>query len=477
MGHLLKAGVQFPLTTSYSISCALGNPNMSVEAEFAARFPTSLKCYQEALGVFPSGVTHDSRYLRPFPIYIRHAQGAHKWDLDGNDFVDYWMGHGALLLGHNHRDVTQAVAEQLGRGTHYGASHELEIAWGQAVQRLVPSAERVRFVSSGTEATLMAIRLARAYTGRSTIIRFEGHFHGWHDAMMLGYQPPFDVPDSAGIPPATLSHVRCLPPNDTAALEAALAADADVAAVVLEPAGGANAAIPTRPGFLKALRDLCTARGVVLIFDEVISGFRYAPGGAQAYFGVTPDLTALAKILAGGLPGGAVAGRAEIMDWLAFKADADANRRARVSHPGTFNANPLSAAAGVATLRVAATGQPQEHAGRLTLALIDGMNQILRAARFPGCVYGDRGAFHMLVGQPDFSPDDAGDILSHASPERLASSMGRLAGIVRAALLLEGVDPSGPSGRVSSAHIQADVEFTLAAFERALHRLRRWEVV
>ncbi|MGH2523236.1 MAG: aminotransferase class III-fold pyridoxal phosphate-dependent enzyme, partial [Anaerolineales bacterium] len=264
---------------------------------------------------------------------------------------------------------------------------------------------------------------------------------------------------------------------DISMVEKALNGGPDVAAIILEPAGGANAAIPTRPGFLKALRELCTARKVVLIFDEVISGFRYAPGGAQEYFGVMPDLTALAKILAGGLPGGAVAGRAEIMDLLSFKNDAHANRHARVAHPGTFNANPLSAAAGVATLEIAATGQPQRHAWDLTLRLIRGMNEVIRGARVPGCVYGDGAAFHLLVGQEGFNPDDAESILDRATPARLSTGMGKLAQPVRAALLLEGIDPSGPSGRLSSAHTEVDVERTLAGFERALHRLRRWEVL
>ena len=449
----------------------------NLHREFAAQFPSSLKRYQEALEVFPSGLTHDSRYLKPFPVYVAHAQGAHKWDLDGHELIDYWIGHGALLLGHNHPAVTRAVSEQLSRGTHYGASHELEIAWGQWVQRLIPSAERVRFVSSGTEATLMAIRLARAFTGRSKILRFEGHFHGWHDAAMIGYQPPFDVPDSMGLPTGTLSHIKCVPPNDVLAIEKVLADDSDVAAIILEPAGGSNAAIPTRPGFLAALRELCSAHGIVLIFDEVISGFRYAPGGAQEYFGVKPDLTALAKILAGGLPGGAVAGRADILQLLAFTDDAHRNRYGRVAHPGTFNANPLSAAAGAATLEIAATGQPQQRSGELTLQLIRGMNEILRREETPGCVYGDRAAFHLLVGQKDFHPEEAENILDHADATRLSTGMGRLTQPVRAALLLEGVDPSGPSGRLSSAHTEADVEKTLAAFERALARLRRWEMI
>jgi len=202
------------------------------------------------------------------------------------------------------------------------------------------------------------------------------------------------------------------------------AEDAGVAGIILEPAGGANAAIPTRLGFLPALRDLCTGRGVALIFDEVISGFRYAPGGAQEYFGVRPDLTALAKILAGGLPGGAVVGRADIMQLLAFTDHARHNRHQRVSHPGTFNANPLSAAAGGATLEIAATGQPQQHAGDLTLKLIRGMNDLLRCAQVPGCVYGDRGAFHMLIGQKDFQPEEVERILDRADATRLRRGWG-----------------------------------------------------
>ncbi len=449
----------------------------TVHDEFAEKFPGSLKRYTEALSVFPSGVTHDSRYLKPFPIYISHAQGSRKWDVDGNEFVDYWIGHGALLLGHSHPAVTRALSQQLSRGTHYGASHELEIAWGRWVQKLIPSAERVRFVSSGTEATLMAIRLARAFTGRNTIVRFEGHFHGWHDAVSLGYQPPFDAPDSLGVPPETLNAVQCLPPNDIDVLVKFLGEHSDVAGIILEPAGGANAAIPTRPGYLRALRQACEAHGLVLIFDEVISGFRYSPGGAQAYFDVKPDLTALAKILAGGLPGGAVAGRADILQLLDFTDDRQHNRYGRVSHPGTFNANPLSAAAGVSTLEVAATGQPQRHAAALTLRLTQAMNDLLRRKRVPGCVYGDRGAFHLLVGQKDFHPDDAECILDRATPARLATGMGALTQFVRAALLLEGIDPSGPSGRLSSAHTEADVAQTLDGFERALERLKRWEVL
>lgn len=446
-----------------------------IRAECVAKFPTSLKRYTDAVKVFPSGVTHDSRYFKPFPIYISHAEGAYKWDLDGNKLTDYWMGHGALLLGHNPPAIVRAVTEQINRGTHYGGSHELEIAWGQWVQRLVPSAKRVRFVNSGTEATMMAIRLARAFTGKNRIIRFQGHFHGWHDTVMIGYRPPYELPSSLGIPRDIEEQIRILPPNNIAAVERALVEAPDVAGVILEPAGGSNATIPTRPGFLAELRDLCHVHGVVLIFDEVISGFRHAPGGAQEYFGVTPDLTALGKILAGGLPGGAVAGRSDIMQLMSFRDDLRVDRYERVMHPGTFNANPLSAAAGVAMLEIAATGEPQRRAAELTNKLIRGMNEVLKAERLPGCVYGDPGGFHLFLGHEGCCPDDADEILDVVDPLRLSCGMGHLNHPVRAALLIEGIDQSG-TGRLSSAHTEGDVEQTVAAFERAIWRLRQWEV-
>lgn len=449
----------------------------AVHDDFSAKFPNSLAAYETAKTVFPAGVTHDGRFLQPAPIYATHAQGATKWDVDGNEIIDYWMGHGALLLGHNPPEVVTAVAQQLQRGTHYGASHELEIKWGQWVQKLIPSAEKVRFVASGTEATMMAIRLARGFTGRKKLLRFAGHFHGWHDTVMLGVSAPYDVPNSVGIPEETLSTVVCVPPNDIEAVAEVLQTDKEIAAIILEPAGGSNATIPTRPGFLQELRDLCTQYGVILIFDEVISGFRYAAGGAQAYFGVTPDMTSLAKILAGGLPGGAVAGRANIMAQLDFSDDVHANRFQRMSHPGTFNGNPLSAAAGIAALEIAATGEPQKQAAAMTLKLIDGMNDILRREEVPGCVYGDIGSFHLLVGQTDFRPEYAADILNYATPERLSAGMGPLKKYVRLAMLLEGVDVPGSSGRLSSTHTETTVDRTLAGFEASLDRLTRWEVL
>ncbi|MGH2352100.1 MAG: aspartate aminotransferase family protein, partial [Chloroflexota bacterium] len=252
---------------------------LDYERTYVEANPGSRRLYDEALGVFPSGITHDNRYLQPFPIYCQRAEGAYKWDVDSHRYVDYLVGHGALLLGHSHPDVVQAVTEQMARGTHYGASHELEIRWGQLVQRLIPSAERVKFVASGTEATHLALRLARSFTGKDVVVKFEGHFHGWHDYMTAAVDPPYEIPSSSGVPADVLSTMRVLP-TDLAHVEEALAAG-EVAAVILEPTGAAWGTVPVDEPFLHGLRDLTRDQGVPLIFDEVITGFRCAPGGAQ----------------------------------------------------------------------------------------------------------------------------------------------------------------------------------------------------
>jgi glutamate-1-semialdehyde 2,1-aminomutase len=443
---------------------------------YKERFPTSLERYNEALGIFPSGITHDVRYFKPFPVYMARADGAYKWDLDGNKFIDCWMGHGALLLGHNHPAIVQAIGEQLKLGTHYSAATELEIAWGRWIQRLMPSAERVCFTNSGTEATLLAIRLARAFKGKNTIVRFQGHFHGWHDCVTLGFRPPFDAPSSLGVPSSTWQHIKCVPVNDIDAVEKALDEDPDVAGVILEPGGALSGTVPTKPGFLAALRELCDAKDIVLIFDEVVTGFRYAPGGAQDHFGVTPDLTALGKIVAGGLPGGATVGRADIMALLEFKDDPHADRYERVPHSGTYNANPVSAAAGVAMLEMASTGEPQRKSAALTEELVECMNQILMAQKVPGCVYGDPSGFHFFFGENLCQPEDANRILDVVEPVQLLTGLGPRSQPVRVAFLLEGIDVVS-SGRTSAVHTEADIESILDAFERVLARLRTWDVL
>jgi glutamate-1-semialdehyde 2,1-aminomutase len=272
---------------------------VSILEEYTRLHPASAVLYQESLQTFPSGVTHDVRFLQPFPIFVDRARGSRKWDVDGNEYVDYVMGHGALFMGHAHPEITAAVVEQAQKGTHYGANHRLELEWGKLVKEIVPSAEEVRFTSSGTEATLMAIRLARAYTGRDKLLKFDQHFHGWHDAVSGVRAPEAESPHSAGVPAATLGNTISVPQNDVVLVEEKLATG-EVAAVILEPTGASYGTLPLREGFVADLRDVTSRHNTVLIFDEVVTGFRVAPGGAQQRYDVTPDLTTMAKILAGG---------------------------------------------------------------------------------------------------------------------------------------------------------------------------------
>ena len=431
---------------------------MTVLEEYRARHPKSAALWERARAAIPGGITHDIRHLAPFPVYVERARGTRKWDADGHEYIDYWMGHGALFLGHCHPAVVRAVQEQVARGTHLGACHELEVRWAELVNRLVPCAELTRFTMSGTEATHLAMRVARAFTGRSRIVKLAGHFHGWHDGAAVAVNPPYDVPMSAGIPGATLDQVLICPPNDVKAVEALLERG-DVAAVILEPAGGQAGTTPTIPGYLHELRALTARHGVVLIFDEVITGFRYAPGGAQAYFGVTPDLTTLAKIVAGGLPGGALCGARAPMALLAFRGDADWDRSQRVAHAGTFNANPLSAAAAIATLEQCADASLQARANKLGDELRRGLAEAMRRADVPGTCYGEASIYHVsFEGKPGLAGFDR--------PRR-----GDAYHLLRCALLNHGVDCSTHHGWVSAVHTEEDVARTLAGYERAFGAL------
>jgi glutamate-1-semialdehyde 2,1-aminomutase len=439
--------------------------------EYERLHPASARLYQESLRTFPSGVTHDVRYLQPFPIYIDRAAGSRKWDVDGNEYIDYVMGHGALFMGHAHPEITAAVVEQAGKGTHYGANHRLELEWGRLVKELVPSAEAVRFTSSGTEATLMAIRLARAYTGRDRILKFDYHFHGWHDAVVGVRAPESDSPRSAGVPASAAGNTISVPQNDIDAVEQKLS-QGDVAGVILEPTGASWGTLPVRPGFLAELREVTHRHQAVLIFDEVVTGFRIAPGGAQERYGVRPDLTALAKILAGGLPGGAVAGRADLVSMMEFRADSWWNAERRVQHPGTFNANPLSAAAGAAMLRMAADGRRHRHAGRLNERLVAGMNRVLGETGVPGAVYGLASYFHITLGRECPRPQEGIEwaVEDGRLPPRMDAA---LTMALKRAMLNHGVDLMGGNGGFTSGvHSEADIDAAIEAFREAAGELR-----
>ena len=438
----------------------------AIDEAFSKRFARSAELYQRSRNAIAGGITHDSRNFAPFPIYVERAEGSRKWDVDGNELVDHWMGHGSLLLGHSHPQVTAAVAEQLHKGTHYGACHELEVAWAEQVGRMIPSAESVRFTMSGTEATMLAMRDARAFTNRELIIRFAGHFHGWHDYAMAGYQPPFDTPTSTGVPKAVSETMLVAYPNNIESVSQLLDAHPNqVAAVIVEPGGGSNGIIPTDVSFLNALRTLTSERGVVLIFDEVITGFRYSPGGAQQAYGVIPDMTTLAKIVAGGLPGGAVVGKRDIMQVQAFKGELHKDRFERVLQQGTFNANPMSAAAGFTALGIVAEGWATEQANQAGEQLRMGLRDCLERRGVAGAVLGEFSVFQILLGE---GMDEA---VASTDVQRLMAGRGAV-NTLRKAMLLNGVDLMRSGGFTSIVHGDAELNHTINAFDQSLQALQ-----
>jgi glutamate-1-semialdehyde 2,1-aminomutase len=415
-------------------------------------------------------VTHDGRYLQPFPIYVDRAQGSKKYDVDGHEIIDYWVGHGALLLGHGYPAVVEAVRRQCQLATHPGACHELELEWGEWVRKLVPSAEMLRFTSSGTEATLMAIRVARIATGRTKVIKFIGHFHGWHDQVIPAAEPPYDestyrVP---GVIDGVLDDLVLVPPNDLEAVARAID-EHDPACVIHEGNGAHWGVVPAPPEFLQGLRQLTRERDVPFILDEVITGFRVAPGGYQEVCDIRPDLTTFAKVLAGGLPGGCLAGRADLMQVLAFNNPLGK----KMKHPGTYNANPLSAAAGSACLEAVATGEPTTKANAVARKIRGGLNDLFEQKSVNWAAYGQFSAIKILPDYDGQRPDNDRFIPYDNNPLKLDRKLDQaLSSAFRCALLLGGVDWMGWAGSTSSAHTDADVDRTIEAFSSAVDLLR-----
>ena len=447
--------------------------NSKVETEYRARTRRSAELYGRACKVIPAGLTHDSRTLRPYPIYAARASGPRKWDVDGNEYVDYFGGHGALLLGHGHPGVVEAIQEQVLLGTHWGSSHELEVRWAELVNRLIPCAERVRFTGSGTEASHLALRLARAFTSKPKVMRFVGHFHGWHDGVAAGSMSHFEGGLPAGIPAGLVEQTILLPTDDVRRVAETLAARDDVAAVIFEPSGASWGQVPLPFGFIAELRELTRKHGVILIFDEVITGFRWSRGGAQARYGITPDMCVLAKIVAGGLPGGAVAGRADLMDQLDAEA-AKAAAREKIGHQGTFNASPLCAAAAVTTLSIVEKEDVCARAESTAAEIRDGMRRILVEEQVAWGVYGEASAF-LIFQNPDRLQIDPAkfDPLKLGFKGLKGARNPDLAYRLRVAMLANGVDIMGaPGGLASATHGAREVAQTLEAFRTSVRWLK-----
>lgn len=433
----------------------LDTPAIALDDLYRARTPNSARLHAEALKVLPGGVTHSNRYWAPYPLHIERASGSRITDVDGNEYIDYWVANGTMFMGHANPKIAAAVEAVLKRGTHFGGSHELIGKLAAKVIELVPSAELVRFTNSGSEAAAHSLRVARGYTGRRKIARFEGTFHGIVDGLYVGFRSPFEGPDCNGIPPSAYAETLICPYNDIERTAEILRRHRDdLAGVILEPISGAIAA---EPAFLQGLRSLCNELGAVLIYDEVVTGFRMAPGGAQELFGVLPDITLLGKVLGGGFPAGAVAGRRKVMDVL----DPKRSQSERVEIFGTYSGNVAAMAAGLATLEQLGDGRPQKHAAALAARAAASLRDVLSrhgeqaAVSQVGCL------LQIYFGLDRPPRDHRGEAQGDGAKRRR----------FHIALMTQGIFfKPGSEGRVSGVHTDHDIDQTLDRIEHVLAR-------
>ena len=437
----------------------------TIEERYLEKFSKSIPWYDRGKSLFAGGITHQTRFTSPFPVYFESANGPWKYDVDGNQIIDYVMGNGSLLMGHSPPEVTEAVASQLQKGTHLGGASTHEVRYAEAVKALMPNIERVRFTSSGTESTYLALRLARAYTGKSKIVKFHEHFHGWHD-----YVTPESGQSLGGVPKEVLDSV-IVAPVDAAEVERILAADDDIAAVIVESNGAHYGTFPLQnPQFLEDIREVTARRGVVFIMDEVITGFRLSPGGAQGRWDIEPDLSTMAKIIAGGQPGAAIGGKADIMELMAFRDDPEWDSVHRVPQGGTFNAQPVTAAAGIATLNAVATGGVNARADDMAERLKLGLNEVFMQNEVTGHAHGISSIIHVNLGA---DCDCNRDICTMPYQQIYDTMPVSKSQALRRAMLVNGVDMMG--GRafiVSSSHDEDVIDQTIESFSQSLKDLR-----
>lgn len=319
--------------------------------DYRKRTPLSESLFKRAKEVMPGGISHSIHYFPPYPFFIKKAKGSKIWDVDGNEYVDLWMGHYTHILGHHSEIVVEAIERQLKEGIHWGILFEKQVEWAELIRELILCAEMVRFCCSGTEATMYAVRLARAYTGKKIILKIAGGWHGANSDLSFGIKMPYKKEESLGLLPELQRYTKVIPFNDlSGSLEIIHQNKHDLAGIILEPVVGEGGFIPATIEYLKMLRSETEQLGALLIFDEVISGFRVALGGAQERFSIIPDLTTLGKIMGGGLPVGALVGKREILEKTSPEKKGNKWEKIMIGG-GTFSSHPLTMAAGMAMLQ------------------------------------------------------------------------------------------------------------------------------
>jgi glutamate-1-semialdehyde 2,1-aminomutase len=422
--------------------------------DYKERTKKSEELYNRANKVLPAGVSYSIRALPPYPFYVREATGVKIKDVDGNTYTDYWVGHGALILGHSPKPVIEAVMEQLDKGTHFGFAHEHEVALAEKIIKHLPSGEKMRYCASGTEANMYGSRLARAYTGNMKMLKIEGGWHGGYDSLHAHVSPPYERSESAGLNPKVTEDTFAVPFNDLDSTRK-IVKKHKFSCIILEPVMGAAGFLTPEPGYLEGLREICNENDILLIFDEVVTGFRLGLGGAQEYYGVEPDMTILGKIIGGGFPIGAFCASDEIMEKISHIKYPEPETRS--AHGGTFTGNPISTVAGKATIEELEKKPIYKKIDSLGEKMRKGLGDIFERGKIPASVTGVGSVFGIHF--QETPPKNAGDTMNNDMNITKKYFQHMLEkGIIY-------LSPTTSHSWISSPHIEQDVDEYLAATE------------
>jgi len=440
----------------------------SITREYEKKTQKSKALYDEAKGLFPGGVQHNIRFFPPYPFYVNRAKAQHLYDIDGNRYVDFWMGHMALILGHSPRPVVEALQKQVGNGTHFGVVNEQQVELGRKAVELIPCAEMIRFCCSGTEATMYTTRLARGFTRRRVVLKVEGGWHGGNPALHRAVTSPYDRPESLGILDGETMYTKSIQLNDLVGARKAIhECSSDLAMVLVEPLMGSGC-IPSEVDFLKGLREETEKVGALLVFDEVITGFRLSLGGGQQFYGVKPDLCTLGKILGGGLHMGAVCGRRDIMSLADPTKKVPKNEKVWMGG-GTYSGNPLAMVAGLATLNTLSEGKDDIYPriDGLTEKARKGIDEIFDKEGIPTLTTGKSSLLvtHFLK-KPGLAVRNAGEKARNTDTELQFLYYLSMMVSHNVFFLPE------HTGAISTAHTSADIDTVLEATELFANRLK-----